>query len=193
MVLRGAFRDPGGPGRVSRFHRTFPRAAARRQALDRADQPPAAGAAPPRSQGVRAGEWFDVSLDRQRDPRFDAGHGRQPRGPADGRRARGRRRCCCRQKAFKEAQRMARALGAGRTLNRRSAATVRRVRIPFNSSPRTSLGIEWELQLVDPATPRAGVGRQRAAGRARRRRAASTPRPSTSSSSRPSRSSPASA
>jgi glutamate---cysteine ligase / carboxylate-amine ligase len=26
------------------------------------------------------------------------------------------------------------------------------VRIPFNSSPRTSLGIEWELQLVDPAT-----------------------------------------
>jgi carboxylate-amine ligase len=26
------------------------------------------------------------------------------------------------------------------------------VRIPFNSSPRTSLGIEWELQLIDPAT-----------------------------------------
>jgi carboxylate-amine ligase len=26
------------------------------------------------------------------------------------------------------------------------------VRIPFNSSPRTSLGVEWELQLVDPAT-----------------------------------------
>ncbi len=26
------------------------------------------------------------------------------------------------------------------------------MRIPFNSSPRTSLGIEWELQLVDPAT-----------------------------------------
>jgi carboxylate-amine ligase len=26
------------------------------------------------------------------------------------------------------------------------------VRIPFNASPRTSLGVEWELQLVDPAT-----------------------------------------
>ncbi len=26
------------------------------------------------------------------------------------------------------------------------------MRIPFNSSPRTSLGIEWELQLVDPVT-----------------------------------------
>ena len=26
------------------------------------------------------------------------------------------------------------------------------MRIPFNSSPRTSLGIEWELQLIDPAS-----------------------------------------
>ncbi len=26
------------------------------------------------------------------------------------------------------------------------------MRIPFNSSPRTSLGIEWELQLVDPVS-----------------------------------------
>ncbi len=26
------------------------------------------------------------------------------------------------------------------------------MRIPFNSSPRTSLGVEWELQLVDPVT-----------------------------------------
>jgi carboxylate-amine ligase len=26
------------------------------------------------------------------------------------------------------------------------------VQIPFNASPRTSLGVEWELQLVDPAT-----------------------------------------
>ena len=24
--------------------------------------------------------------------------------------------------------------------------------IPFSSSPRTSLGVEWELELVDPGT-----------------------------------------
>ena len=65
--------------------------------------------------------------------------------------------------------------------------------IPFTSSPRSSLGVEWELELVDLETPGADRRRQRHPRRAAGGRARSIRRPSTSCSSPASRSSPASA
>ncbi len=70
-------------------------------------------------------------------------------------------------KAFKDAQRMARALGAVGRWTAQVGRYVRGVRIPFNSSPRTSLGVEWELELVDPAYPGARVGGHRGPRRPR--------------------------
>ena len=38
------------------------------------------------------------------------------------------------------------------------------MQIPFNASPRSSLGVEWELQLVDRRTGEAAAAELRAAG-----------------------------
>lgn len=111
VILRGAFRDKGGPGRLSAFIERFLglRLASsrwivltnRRLLLLRRRDP----------QAYKPGEWFDVSLDRKRvSASMPITEGSLVVLPIVG--AKGPASLLLPQKAFKEAQRMARALGA---------------------------------------------------------------------------------
>ena len=66
VVLRGALRDPGGPGRVAAFLERFfgVRMGARRWIVLTNNRLLVLRRRPPKA--YRAGDWFDVSLDRRR-------------------------------------------------------------------------------------------------------------------------------
>ena len=157
--MRGALRDPAGTGRVVAFFERFLGLRLGGQALGGADQSPVAGAAPPRPERVRRRPVVRRFPRPPANPGVDALHGGQPGGDGPGQPARVQPPCCCRGSAFKEAQRMARALGADRTVNRRSAATgsdgCRSRSRPRRAPASASSG---SCELVDPRHPRAGLG-----------------------------------
>ena len=66
MVLRGALRDPGGPGRIAAFLERFfgMRMGSRRWVVLTNHRLLVLRRRAPKA--YRAGEWFDVSLDRRR-------------------------------------------------------------------------------------------------------------------------------
>ena len=162
VVLRGALRDPAGPGRLSRFHRAFPRPAARRAALDRADQPPAAGAAPPRSRGLQGGRVVRrLAGPPARSRASMPVHGRQPRRAADGQREGSGVAAAARSRRSRK-----RSAWPGRSAPSGADTAGRRLLYPRGADPVLVLAAHQPRRGVGagarrPRDPPAGVGGQR--------------------------------